>query len=68
VADSSRNTAIHYAAAYGWFHCVQVLLQASANPDVYNDKKVTYMYFVDSFVERIDPRGLWIPVFAGTGA
>lgn len=40
VADSSNNTAIHYAAAYGWYHCVNVLLQATANPDVYNDRKV----------------------------
>ena len=24
VADSSGNTALHYAAAYGWFFCVKV--------------------------------------------
>ena len=42
VADTSNNTAIHYAAAYGWYHCVSVLLAASANPDVYNDRKVRF--------------------------
>lgn len=40
VADSSSNTAIHYAAGYGWHHCVKLLLDSNANPDVYNDRKV----------------------------
>ena len=38
--DSSDNTPLHYAAAYGWFYCVKLLLEAGANPSVINNWKV----------------------------
>lgn len=38
--DSSQNTPIHYAAAYGWYHCVQLLLEGGANADKPNNWRV----------------------------
>ena len=38
--DSSGNTPSHYAAAYGWYFCLKVLLDAGANPGISNDWKV----------------------------
>ena len=35
------NTAIHYAAAYGWYFCLKLLLDAKADPNIPNDWKVT---------------------------
>ena len=35
------NTAVHYAAAYGWYFTLQLLLDAGANPNVPNDWKTT---------------------------
>ena len=29
-ADSSGNTNLHYACAYGWHFCVEILLEAGA--------------------------------------
>ena len=43
--DSSLNTPIHYASAYGWYHCVQLLLEAGANPSVANNWKVNLYIF-----------------------
>lgn len=40
AADSSDNTPLHYAAAYGWFYCVKLLLEAGANPSTSNNWKV----------------------------
>ena len=40
VADSSGNTALHYAAAYGWYFCLKALLDAGAAADAPNDWKV----------------------------
>ncbi len=40
AADSSGNTCVHYAAAYGWYFCLKVLLAAGANPNVFNNWKV----------------------------
>ena len=41
AADSSGNTAIMYAAAYGWLHCVNLLIKAGADPNCLNDWKVS---------------------------
>lgn len=39
--DSSNNSLIHYAAAYGWFHCLKLLVSdAGAKPDSFNDWQV----------------------------
>ena len=38
--DSSLNTPIHYAAAYGWYHCMKLLLEAGADPNTANNWKV----------------------------
>lgn len=46
AADSSGNTAMHYAAAYGNYFCVKALLAASADPDPANDWKVSTFIFV----------------------
>ena len=40
-ADSSGNTCIHYAAAYGWYFCMKVLLESGADPNAPNDWKVS---------------------------
>ena len=40
-ADSSNNSAIHYAAAYGFSECVDVLAKAGADPNVVNTWKLT---------------------------
>lgn len=40
AADSSNNTVVHYAAAYGWYFCLKLLLEAKADPSMSNDWKV----------------------------
>lgn len=40
AADTSGNTPVHYAAAYGWLHCLQLLIKAGANPNASNQWKV----------------------------
>ena len=40
AADSSNNTIVHYAAAYGWYFCLKLLLDSKADPNVANDWKV----------------------------
>ena len=42
AADSSGNTVLHYAAAYGWYFCTRALLDAGAKPDEPNDWKVGF--------------------------
>lgn len=32
---------VHYAAAYGWYFCLNLLLEAGADPNLYNDWKLT---------------------------
>ena len=41
LPDSSGNTALHHAAAYGWLECVEVLLRYGANPCPENAWKYT---------------------------
>ena len=44
VADTSGNTAIHYAAAYGWYFCVKALFDAGADANAPNDWKVRVIF------------------------
>ncbi|XP_029642629.1 poly [ADP-ribose] polymerase tankyrase isoform X2 [Octopus sinensis] len=40
--DSSGNSVVHYAAAYGWVFCLKLLVDSGgANPNLPNDWKVT---------------------------
>ncbi|XP_013787560.2 serine/threonine-protein phosphatase 6 regulatory ankyrin repeat subunit B-like, partial [Limulus polyphemus] len=40
--DSSGNTLVHYAAAYGWYFCLKLLVvEAKADPNLPNDWKLT---------------------------
>ncbi|XP_013405621.1 tankyrase-like protein isoform X2 [Lingula anatina] len=39
--DSSGNTCLHYACAYGWYFCMKMLLDAGADPNLPNDWKLT---------------------------
>ena len=38
--DTSGNTPMHYAAAYGWYFCVKMLLENGGDPGPANDWKV----------------------------
>lgn len=39
--DSSNNSVVHYAAAYGWYFCLKLLIKdAGAKPDEANDWQV----------------------------
>lgn len=35
------NTAVHYAAAYGWYFTLKLLLDSGANPNIANSWKTT---------------------------
>ena len=39
--DSSGNTALHHAAAYGWIECALMLIQYGADPSAENAWKTT---------------------------
>mmetsp|Transcript_17911 Transcript_17911/g.12887 ORF Transcript_17911/g.12887 Transcript_17911/m.12887 type:complete len:162 (+) Transcript_17911:765-1250(+) len=39
--DSSQNTALHYAAAYGWIQCMEILLKAGADINAQNSWKMS---------------------------
>ena len=39
-ADTSGNTCVHYAVAYGWYFCIKLLIEAGADANVPNDWKV----------------------------
>lgn len=39
--DSSENTALHYATAYGWLNIVKLLIEAGANPNIENEWKTS---------------------------
>ncbi len=40
-SDSSGNSDLHYAAAYGWRHCVEALVEAGADLNAANEWKLT---------------------------
>ena len=44
AADTSGNTPVHYAAAYGWLHCLKMLIEAGADPNAANQWKVKMIY------------------------
>ncbi|CAB4058984.1 unnamed protein product [Lepeophtheirus salmonis] len=39
--DSSGNSNLHYACAYGWYHCAVLLLETGAVPDPVNEWKIS---------------------------
>lgn len=39
-ADVGGNTLVHYAAAYGWLHCLRLLVEAGAAPHRSNSSRV----------------------------
>lgn len=39
--DSSMNTNLHYACAYGWYFCAKLLIDAGASPNAANEWKLT---------------------------
>ena len=41
AADTSGNTPVHYAAAYGWLHCLKMLIDVGADPNAANQWKVS---------------------------
>lgn len=41
AADTSGNTPVHYAAAYGWLHCLKMLVKAGADPNAANQWKAS---------------------------
>ena len=40
-ADTSGNTCLHYAAAYGWYFCLTVLIEAGASLEILNEWKLS---------------------------
>ena len=53
AADTSGNTPAHYAAAFGWLHCLQLLIKAGADPNSANTWKVAQKIFkVELQVDR----------------
>jgi len=40
-ADSSSNTPLHHAAAYGWRECIELLIKAGADINAENSWRVT---------------------------
>jgi hypothetical protein len=39
--ESSGNTCLHYAAAYGWYFCLVCLMNGGARLDVLNEWKLS---------------------------
>ena len=39
--DSSMNTPLHYAAAYGWLDCIELLLKTGADVNAQNSWKIS---------------------------
>ena len=39
--DSSGNTNLHYACAYGWYFCMKILVDAECDLDTGNEWKLT---------------------------
>ncbi|GIY18397.1 poly polymerase tankyrase [Caerostris darwini] len=61
ATDTSGNTLVHYAAAYGWYFSLKLLIEAGASLNLKNDWKITplslafmkgHMGLVDFLVEQ----------------
>ena len=52
-ADTSGNANLHYACAYGWYHCAKLLIDAGADVNVANEWRLTPVRY------RIPFRQLW---------
>ena len=44
AVDTSGNTPIHYAAAYGWLHCLKMLIKAGVDPNAANQWKASIVH------------------------
>ena len=45
TADSSGNTLVHYATAYGWYFVLKLLVnEGGADPKTANEWKVWYLF------------------------
>ena len=40
-ADTSGNANLHYACAYGWYHCAKLLVDAGADVNAANEWRLT---------------------------
>ena len=65
--DSSDNYPLHYAAAYGFDECIDLLIKAGANPNVKNTWKVKIffehfylLYLADSIMCSDAQKLYWI--------
>ena len=64
LPDSSGNTPLHHAAAYGWLDCVELLLKYGADP---SPEKCLEVNSIDnSNAEKSPIDSLGIPEITGT--
>ena len=45
-ADTSGNANLHYACAYGWYHCAKLLVDAGADVNAANEWRLTPVKFL----------------------
>ena len=45
-ADTSGNANLHYACAYGWYHCPKLLVDAGADVNAANEWRLTPVKFL----------------------
>lgn len=50
AADTSGNTPVHYAAAYGWLHCLKMLIKAGGDPNAANQWKASILHMSDQHI------------------
>ena len=46
--DTSGNANLHYACAYGWYHCARLLIDAGADVNAANEWRLTPVKFLNS--------------------